>query len=58
MKEIFFEKDLEDRELIKIVSDLNLIEFFDHKIMEKLITALWEGPYITDGFILDTLTSY
>jgi hypothetical protein len=25
MKEIFFEKDLEDRELIKIVSDMNLI---------------------------------
>jgi hypothetical protein len=37
MKEIFFEKDLEDRELIKIVSDLHLIQFFENKIMEKLI---------------------
>jgi len=58
MTQIFFEKDLEDREVIKIVSDLNLIKFYDHKIMEKIIISLWEGPYITDGSIFDTMTSY
>jgi len=45
MKIVFFERDIENRELINIVANLGMVQLFSSSLMSKIVIDIWEGPY-------------
>jgi len=58
MKLVFFERDIENRELITIVANVGLIQMFSNSLMSKIVIDIWEGPYAVKYDYLRFLTPY
>lgn len=54
LRSVVFEKDLENRDVLDLVSLNNIIEIMDNKNMEKIALELWTSQYDVKGHIMTT----
>ena len=58
LRSLLQEKDLQRREVIAVIANSEILELFEHEMVQKLGNEAWEGEYIYDHNLMATSTSY
>ena len=57
LRQIFYDKDIANREVINIIGSNNLISLLENKNMQVIISDIWSGPYPLEGKMRQTTSS-
>ena len=57
MRQIFLDKDVDNRDLLSIIGTNDLIPLLENPNMQSLITDIWVGPFIYEANLLTATSS-
>ena len=57
MRQIFYDKEIQNREVIFIIGSRDLIEIEENKNMQSIINDIWIGPFILESNLISSTSS-
>ena len=54
IRQIFYDKDIKNRQVIDIIGENQLISLLENKNIEVIISDIWNGPYYLEANLLST----